>query len=113
MSPRCRKSVNGARHWIPLIIINIQVAELAKLLAIIFFSGYIAENLPKMANFKEGILTPITLLGCVAVLLLMQPDFGLTIVISICVMGCYLYLVIRCVGTVYLLVLCSLWRLCL
>lgn len=40
-----------------------------------------------MANFKEGILTPITLLGCVAVLLLMQPDFGSTIVISICVMG--------------------------
>lgn len=85
--PGVGKSVNGARRWIPLIIINIQVAELAKLLAIIFFSGYIAENLPKMANFKEGILTPITLLGCVAVLLLMQPDFGSTIVISICVMG--------------------------
>ncbi|QEO59374.1 putative lipid II flippase FtsW [Francisella marina] len=81
------KSVNGARRWIPLIIINIQVAELAKLLAIIFFSGYIAENLPKMTNFKEGILTPITLLGCIAVLLLMQPDFGSTVVISICVMG--------------------------
>ncbi|MBK2107103.1 putative lipid II flippase FtsW [Francisella philomiragia] len=85
--PGVGKSVNGARRWIPLIIINIQVAELAKLLAIIFFSGYIAENLPKMANFKEGILTPITLLGCVAVLLLMQPDFGSTVVISICVMG--------------------------
>ncbi|MBK2094007.1 putative lipid II flippase FtsW [Francisella philomiragia] len=85
--PGVGKSVNGARRWIPLIIINIQVAELAKLLAIIFFSGYIAENLPKMANFKEGILTPITLLGCIAVLLLMQPDFGSTVVISICVMG--------------------------
>ncbi len=85
--PGVGKSVNGARRWIPLIIINIQVAELAKLLAIIFFSGYIAENLLKMANFKEGILTPITLLGCVAVLLLMQPDFGSTVVISICVMG--------------------------
>lgn len=85
--PGVGKSVNGARRWIPLIIINIQVAELAKLLAIIFFSGYIAENLPKMANFKEGIFTPITLLGCVAVLLLMQPDFGSTVVISICVMG--------------------------
>ncbi|GMN90069.1 putative lipid II flippase FtsW [Francisella sciaenopsi] len=85
--PGVGKSVNGARRWIPLIVINIQVAELAKLLAIIFFSGYIAENLSKMANFKEGILTPITLLGCVAVLLLMQPDFGSTVVISICVMG--------------------------
>ncbi|QEO56508.1 putative lipid II flippase FtsW [Francisella marina] len=85
--PSVGKSVNGARRWIPLIIINIQVAELAKLLAIIFFSGYIAENLPKMTNFKEGILTPITLLGCIAVLLLMQPDFGSTVVISICVMG--------------------------
>ncbi|QWU99798.1 putative lipid II flippase FtsW [Francisella salimarina] len=85
--PGVGKSVNGARRWIPLIIINIQVAELAKLLAIIFFSGYIAENLPKMTNFKEGILTPITLLGCIAVLLLMQPDFGSTVVISICVMG--------------------------
>ncbi|MFV9931718.1 MAG: putative lipid II flippase FtsW [Francisella endosymbiont of Hyalomma scupense] len=85
--PGIGKSVNGARRWIPLIIINIQVAELAKLLAIIFFSGYIAENLKKMANFKEGILTPITLLGCIAILLLMQPDFGSTVVIAICVMG--------------------------
>ncbi|APD50343.1 putative lipid II flippase FtsW [Francisella hispaniensis] len=85
--PGVGKSVNGARRWIPLLIINIQVAELAKLLAIIFFSGYIAENLKKMANFKEGILTPITLLGCIAILLLMQPDFGSTVVISICVMG--------------------------
>ncbi|BCL53390.1 putative lipid II flippase FtsW [Francisella tularensis subsp. holarctica FSC022] len=85
--PGIGKSVNGARRWIPLLIINIQVAELAKLLAIIFFSGYIAENLKKMANFKEGILRPITLLGCIAILLLMQPDFGSTVVISICVMG--------------------------
>ncbi|GAB4223360.1 MAG: putative lipid II flippase FtsW [Francisella sp.] len=85
--PGVGKSVNGARRWIPLLIINIQVAELAKLLAIIFFSGYIAENLQKMSNFKEGILTPVSLLGCIAILLLMQPDFGSTVVISICVMG--------------------------
>lgn len=85
--PGIGKSVNGARRWIPLIIINIQVAELAKLLAIIFFSGYIATNLEKMSNFKEGILTPISMLGCIALLLLMQPDFGSTVVISICVMG--------------------------
>ena len=85
--PGIGKSVNGARRWIPLIVINIQVAELAKLLAIIFFSGYISTNLSKMNEFKEGILTPISLLGCIAILLLMQPDFGSTVVISICVMG--------------------------
>jgi cell division protein FtsW len=85
--PGIGKSVNGARRWIPLIVINIQVAELAKLLAIIFFSGYISTNLKKMNEFKEGILTPIALLGCIAILLLMQPDFGSTVVISICVMG--------------------------
>ncbi|MED7818559.1 MULTISPECIES: putative lipid II flippase FtsW [unclassified Francisella] len=85
--PGLGKSVNGARRWIPLLVINIQVAELAKLLAIMFFSGYIATNLKNMSNFKEGILTPITLLGCIAILLLMQPDFGSTVVISICVMG--------------------------
>ena len=85
--PGIGKSVNGARRWIPLIVINIQVAELAKLLAIIFFSGYISTNLAKMNEFKEGILTPISLLGCIAILLLMQPDFGSTVVISICVMG--------------------------
>ena len=85
--PGLGKSVNGARRWIPLLVINIQVAELAKLLAIIFFSGYISQNLDKMSNFKEGILIPISLLGCVALLLLMQPDFGSTVVISTCVMG--------------------------
>lgn len=85
--PGLGKSVNGARRWIPLLIINIQVAELAKLLAIIFFSGYIATNLKKMGEFKEGIVAPIALLGCVAMLLLMQPDFGSTVVISSCVMG--------------------------
>ena len=37
--PGIGKSVNGARRWIPLIVINIQVAELAKLLAIIFSKG--------------------------------------------------------------------------
>ncbi len=85
--PGLGKSVNGARRWIPLIVINIQVAELAKLLAIIFFSGYLSTNLSKMNEFKEGILTPLSLLGCISILLLMQPDFGSTVVISICVMG--------------------------
>ena len=85
--PGLGKSVNGARRWIPLIVINIQVAELAKLLAIIFFSGYISTNFEKMHKFKEGILTPISMLGCIAILLLMQPDFGSTVVISICILG--------------------------
>jgi cell division protein FtsW len=85
--PGLGKSVNGARRWIPLFIINIQVAELAKLLAIMFFAGYISTNLKHMSNFKEGIMVPISLLGCIAVLLLMQPDFGSTVVISICVLG--------------------------
>ncbi len=85
--PGIGKSVNGARRWIPLLIINIQVAELAKLLVIMFFAGYISTNLKHMGNFKEGIMVPISLLGCIAILLLMQPDFGSTVVISICVMG--------------------------
>ena len=54
--PGIGKSVNGARRWIPLIVINIQVAELAKLLAIIFFSGYISTNLKKMNEFKKDVV---------------------------------------------------------
>lgn len=54
--PGVGKSVNGARRWIPLIIINIQVAELAKLLAIIFFLDILLKIYPKWLILKRVFL---------------------------------------------------------
>jgi cell division protein FtsW len=85
--PGVGRVVNGSRRWLSLGIIGIQVSELAKLAMIFYLSGYLVRHRQSVLVSVEGFIRPMFVLGIVAVLLLKEPDFGATVVITGTVMA--------------------------
>ncbi len=79
--------VNGSRRWIPLGFINVQVSEVVKLCGIMYFSSYLVKYGDYAKNDFWGVMKPIGLLALIAVLLLLQPDFGASVVMFTAVFG--------------------------
>ncbi|MBI2786190.1 MAG: putative lipid II flippase FtsW [Legionella longbeachae] len=85
--PGIGRAVNGSRRWLALGPIGIQVSELAKLTMIFYLSGYLVRQQNAVSNSILGFIKPMMILAVVSVLLLLEPDFGATVVISGTVMA--------------------------
>ena len=68
--------INGARRWIDLGPMNMQVSDFAKLGFLFFFAHYLASQQRVLGSFFKGFLFPIGMIGLVCGLLFLQPDFG-------------------------------------
>ncbi|WP_026025956.1 cell division protein FtsW [Vibrio rumoiensis] len=81
-------SVNGASRWIPLGLFNLQPAEVAKLSLFVFMSSYLVRKSDEVrGSFFGGFIKPILVFGCLAVLLLAQPDLGTVVVMLVTLFG--------------------------
>ncbi|KTC91005.1 putative lipid II flippase FtsW [Fluoribacter dumoffii] len=85
--PGIGRSVNGSRRWLSFGPIGIQVSELAKLTMIFYLSGYLVRQQKAVSNSILGFIKPMVILAVVSFLLLLEPDFGATVVISGTVMA--------------------------
>lgn len=79
--------VGGAQRWFIIGSLGIQPGELCKLSVILLMSWYIGCFHEKMASFVSGVIIPLAGAGLYSCLLLLQPDFGTTVVIFCVVMG--------------------------
>ena len=79
--------VNGAARWVNVGLFRLQVSEPAKLLFIIYLAGYLARYGEEVRTQISGFIKPIGLLALAALLLLLEPDFGATVVLAATVMG--------------------------
>lgn len=79
--PGIGKSVNGAYRWISLGGINIQVSEAAKLGIVLYLAGYIHRKQILIQDSIQGALVPLCVMGLVALLVLLEPDFGGAVII--------------------------------
>jgi len=79
--------VNGSRRWISLGIISLQVSEAVKFAFIVYLSSYLFRYQNQVKTELIGFIKPLILLGLVGILLLMEPDFGSTAVISMTVLA--------------------------
>jgi cell division protein FtsW len=68
------------RSWIDLGFFSIQPSEFAKLAIVMYLASLIMRKGEKMSLLRTGLLPIILVVGVVATLILMQPDFGSTIV---------------------------------
>lgn len=84
--PGIGKMVNGSRRWLSLGFMGIQVSELAKLLVIIYISGYLVRESNRKDQQLISFLKPMVVLAIISFLLLLEPDFGATVVIVSTVM---------------------------
>ena len=85
--PGVGKTVNGSTRWLPLGLINLQVSELVKLFLVIYVAGYLVRHGDAVRNSLLGFLKPMIMVGFAGLLLLMEPDFGATVIIMGTVLG--------------------------
>lgn len=85
--PGIGRVVNGSRRWLAFGPIGIQVSELVKLTMIFYLAGYLVRQQEAVTESIFGFIKPMVILGIVSVLLLLEPDFGATVVISGTVMA--------------------------
>ncbi|MCX4187912.1 putative lipid II flippase FtsW [Methylophaga sp. OBS4] len=79
--PGVGREVNGSSRWLPLGPVNLQVAELIKLFAILYIADYSQRHHGQLHGSFIKVLAPLMLLGVAAFLLLLQPDMGSMVVI--------------------------------
>lgn len=80
-------SVNGSRRWLGIAGFNFQPSEVMKLCMVIFMAGYLARHADAVRTSLQGFGKPLLLLGVVAALLMLEPDFGSTVVLAATVAG--------------------------
>ncbi len=80
--PGIGKKVNGSQRWFGLGVISIQVSEIAKFCAVVFFASFFARRYQELHFGWQGFLKPLMVVGVFVGLLLLEPDFGSSVVLS-------------------------------
>ena len=79
--------VNGSRRWLNLGFTMVQTSEIAKVRAIIFFASFFSRRYQELHFGWQGFLKPLLLLGVFVFLLLLEPDFGSSVVLTVTVIS--------------------------
>ena len=74
--PGLGHSANGSTRWISIGSFHLQASEIVKLFSIIYLAGYLVRHNESVRTTFAGFLRPLGLLVIIAVLLLLEPDFG-------------------------------------
>ncbi len=78
--PGIGREVNGSMRWIGFGAFNVQPSELAKLFVVVFLAGYLVRRHDEVRESWAGFFKPFVVLLPMAGLLLLEPDFGATVV---------------------------------
>jgi cell division protein FtsW len=79
--PGIGKSVNGSQRWLNLGV-SFQPSELHKVAVIVFLAGYFARKGDQLRT-KIGVFAlPLLIAGATGVLLILEPDYGATVIIA-------------------------------
>ena len=85
--PHIGKSVKGSVRWLKLGLISVQVSEFIKLIMVIYMAGYLTKRQEEVRNNFSGFIKPLILFGIVGTLLILEPDFGATVIIILTILG--------------------------
>ncbi|MFP5392416.1 MAG: putative lipid II flippase FtsW [Gammaproteobacteria bacterium] len=80
-------SVNGARRWLPLKIMNLQPSEVMKVVVVLYAADYTVRKQEYMHKLTKGFLPMVIAIGLVGLFLLLEPDLGAFGVIVCIAMG--------------------------
>lgn len=73
----------GANRWLNLGIFSFQVSEMVKVALILFLAHYLTDKVNCIRDFRQGLLIPLAVTGGLTGLIVLQPDFGTTVIIAI------------------------------
>jgi len=80
--PGIGHNIKGSWRWLKISGLTVQPSEIAKLAMIMLFAWWLARNQRRIDELKRGILIPFGMLACFALLLVIEPDFGTTMLVS-------------------------------
>lgn len=80
--PGIGHAAGGAQRWMKLGPLTFQPSEIAKLSLILWLARSLARKQDRIRVFSIGFLPHLVMLGLFAVLLLLEPDFGTTVVLA-------------------------------
>jgi cell division protein FtsW len=79
--------VNGSQRWLPLGPFTLQPSELAKLAVVVYLAGYMVRREHEVRHQWQGFLKPMTVLFATTLLLMIEPDFGATVIVAATALG--------------------------
>lgn len=85
--PGIGHTVNGSARWVSLGMVNFQVVEAVKLMAIIYVAGYLARKADLVRRRFFDTLKPLVFAAFLSAILLLQPDMGSAAVITAIIAG--------------------------
>ena len=81
------REIGGSKRWISLGIMNFQPSEFMKVVIVIFMAGYLDRHATAVKESFEAVIRLALPFGLMAILLLLEPDYGSTFVIAIMITG--------------------------
>ncbi|MBW5802363.1 putative lipid II flippase FtsW [Coxiella endosymbiont of Ornithodoros amblus] len=87
LAPVIGKTVNGSRRWIQLWFVSLQVSEVVKFITILYLASFLQRYQSEVQKELKGFLKPMLLVGILSGLLLLEPDFGAAVVITMTCLG--------------------------
>lgn len=81
--PGIGREVNGSMRWISLGFMNVQPSEFAKLATVLYMASYLDRRRDEVQSKWSGFIKPLFVLAFLAVLLLLEPDFGAVVVLML------------------------------
>jgi cell division protein FtsW len=85
--PGVGREVNGSQRWLPLGPFTLQPSEFAKLAMIVYLAGYMVRREHEVRHEWQGFLKPMAVLFAATLLLMIEPDFGATVIVAGSVFG--------------------------
>ncbi len=80
--PALGHTVNGSRRWLLVGPITVQASEPARLCLLLYLASYAVRRSTELAASLNGLIKPLLVVAAAAVLLLLEPDFGATVVLG-------------------------------
>ncbi|MGB0545418.1 MAG: putative lipid II flippase FtsW [Candidatus Pseudothioglobus sp.] len=81
--PPIGHTVNGSTRWINFVFFKFQPSELMKLSMVLFMAGFLIRQEKDIRKPWKGFLKTLVIIGITDILLLLETDFGATLIISL------------------------------
>lgn len=78
--PGIGREVNGSRRWLAVGPLTLQCSELVKVCVVLYLAGYLVRRQDEVRERWSGFIKPMAVLFLVTILLMLEPDFGATVV---------------------------------
>lgn len=85
--PGVGRRINGSMRWIGVGPLTLQPSEFAKFAVITYMSAYLVRRQDEVRSSWFGFIKPMTVVGIAVLLLLLEPDFGASMVTVAAVLG--------------------------